>query len=497
MSVRHAAGTRPAALPHTSSCLPSRARIPGGAQSAFLPASLSASRLLAAAAFALVLTGCQKAEAPPPAPQENTVTVLPIATQRLAVEESLAGRTVAHMIAEMRPQVGGIIQKRLFTEGQEVKEGQVLYQLDAASYEAAYDNAKATLAQAQAAVLSAKPKAQRYRDLLAIDAVSKQDVDDAEATLRQNRAAVVAAQASLQSAKINLDYTRIKAPISGRIGTSTYTPGALVTASQDTALTTIQQLDPIYVDVTQTSAQLLQLRKAIDSGALQAVNGRVKVKIFLEDGSVYNHEGTLEFVGTSISTSTGNITLRAVVPNPDGLLLPGAYVRAMLPLAIDEHAILIPQTALTRNTRGEAVVKLVGDDNKVEERVIGVADTDGDQWIVTGGLKAGEKLIVEGGSRVSGGQTVKIESTQPAHQGTVKVKTGVKGDAAAAPSPATPETGATGSQDAAPRGDGTAAATADDAGRDGNRTSTEDDSKPAGSSGPASAETGAAAASSK
>ena len=421
MSACPAAVSRPAAHRRVSRRATSCTRKPVRA--------LPGAHLLITTAVALALAGCQKAGAPAPAPEETTVVVQPIVTQRLAVEQSLAGRTVAHMSAEVRPQVGGIIQKRLFTEGQEVKEGQVLYQLDAASYEAAYDNAKASLVQAQAVVRAAKPKAQRYRDLLAIDAVSKQDVDDAEATLQQNRAAVVAAQASLQSAKINLDYTRIKAPISGRIGTSTYTPGALVTASQDTALTTIQQLDPIYVDVTQTSAQLLALRKAIDSGALQAVNGKVKVKIFLEDGSLYNHEGTLEFVGTSISTSTGNITLRAVVPNPDHLLLPGAYVRAVLPLAIDEQAILVPQTALTRNTRGEAVVKLVGNDGKVEERVIGVADTDGDQWIVTSGLKAGEKLVIEGGSRASGGQTVKVEEKQAAPHGTVKVKTGAKDDA--------------------------------------------------------------------
>lgn len=438
------AGTHPA-VPHRA-----RHRAPHSFLYRTHHRTFGGTHLLLAAACALVLAGCQKAaEAPPPAPQETAVTVQPIVTQRLAVEQSLAGRTVAHMSAEVRPQVGGIIQKRLFTEGQEVKEGQVLYQLDAASYEAAYDNAKATLAQAQAAVVSAKPKAQRYRDLLAIDAVSKQDVDDAEATLRQNRAAVVAARASLQSAKINLDYTRIKAPISGRIGTSTYTPGALVTASQDTALTTIQQLDPVYVDVTQTSAQLLALRKAIDSGKLQAVNGKVKVKLFLEDGSLYDHEGTLEFVGTSISTGTGNITLRAVVPNPNHLLLPGAYVRAMLPLAIDGNAILIPQTALTRNTRGEAVVKLVDGEGKVEERVIGVTDTNGDQWIVTSGLKAGERLIVEGASRVSGGQTVKVEEREPVHQGTVKVKKGARVDAADGTPEATPgnpaeETGDTG-----------------------------------------------------
>jgi multidrug efflux system membrane fusion protein len=324
------------------------------------------------------------------------------------MEQSLPGRSVAYMVSDVRPQVAGIIQKRLFTEGQEVKAGDVLYQIDPRSYQASYDSAQGELAQAEAAVLSARPKAERYRALVAADAVSKQDGDDAIATLRQDEAAVVAAKASLQSAKINLDYTRVTAPISGRIGTSTYTPGALVTASQDTALTTIQQLDPIYVDLTQTSAQLLALRKQLDSGALKAVDGKAEVKIVLEDGSTYTRTGTLEFVGTSVDTGTGNVSLRAVVPNPDRLLLPGSYVRALLPMAINDSAILVPQGAVTRNTKGEATVKLVGDDGKVVERVVQVGDAIKDQWVVTSGLKAGEKLIVDGGSKVSAGQAVKV-----------------------------------------------------------------------------------------
>lgn len=368
-----------------------------------------------ACTLAFVLVAC-KSEAPPPRP-EAAVTVQAVATQSLALEQSLPGRTVAYMVSDVRPQVGGIIQKRLFTEGQEVKAGEVLYQIDSASYQASYDSARGTLAQAEAAVLSARPKAERYRELAAIDAISKQDADDAEATLRQYEAAVVAARAGLQTAKINLDYTRIRAPISGRIGTSTYTPGALVTASQTTALTTIQQFDPIYVDVTQTSAQLLALRKQLDSGALKAVDGKVKVEVILEDGSTYDQDGTLAFVGTSVSTGTGNVTLRAVVPNPDGLLLPGTYVRAVLPMAINESAILVPQSAVTRNTKGEATVKLVGDDGKVVERLVQLGDAIKDQWVVTGGLKAGERLIVEGGSKVSAGQPVKIAEAAPVQSG--------------------------------------------------------------------------------
>ncbi len=361
-------------------------------------------------ATVLLVAGCSSEQAPPQ--QQASVGVQVLAAQKLDVQQTLPGRTVAYMTSDVRPQISGIIQKRLFTEGQEVKAGQVLYQIDPRSYQAAYDSANGDLAQAEAAVLSAKPKAERYQKLVALDAVSKQDGDDAIATLREDEAAVLAAKAAVQTAKINLDYTRITAPIAGRIATSTYTPGALVTASQDTALTTIQQLDPVYVDVTQTSAQLLALRKQLDSGALKSVDGKVPVSITLEDGSTYAHQGTLEFVGTSVDTGTGTVTLRAVVPNPDGLLLPGTYVNAVLPMAVNQNAILVPQSAVTRNTKGEAVVKLVGSDGKVEERVVQVGDALKDQWVVTSGLKAGEKLIIDGGSKVASGQTVAID--QPA-----------------------------------------------------------------------------------
>lgn len=367
---------------------------------------------LLACVLALVLSACQD-ETPAPLPVSE-VGVQRVTTQRLAMEQYLPGRTVAYMESDVRPQVGGIIQKRLFTEGQEVKEGQVLYQIDPKTYQASHDSAKADLVQAEAVVMAAKPKAERYRKLVAIDAVSKQDSDDALATLRQNEAAVVSAKAALQTAKINLDYTKVTAPISGRIGTSTYTPGALVTASQETALTTIQQLDPIYVDVTQTSAQMLALRKQIDSGALKAVNGKAEVKIQLEDGSLYDRTGTLEFVGTSVNTSTGSVTLRAVVPNPDFLLLPGTYVRAVLPMAINDTAILVSQSAVTRNIKGEAVVKLVGDDNKIIERVVQTGNAIKDQWVVTSGLQAGERLVVDGGSKVMAGQEVAVKELKTA-----------------------------------------------------------------------------------
>lgn len=359
------------------------------------------------------LSGCQPQQQGLPPQGEAVVGVQVIQAQSLVMEQSLAGRSAAHMVSEVRPQVGGIILKRLFDEGQQVKAGQVLYQIDPRTYEASLENAKAQLAQAEAAVLAAKPKAERYKNLVGIDAISKQDGDDALATLRQNEAAVVAARAAVKTAQINLDYTKVTAPISGRIGTSTYTPGALVTAGQTAALTTIQQLNPIYVDVTQTSAQLLALRKQIASGALKAVNGKVAVRIILEDGSELADSGTLEFVGTSVDTGTGNVSLRAVVPNPDGLLLPGTYVKAVVPAAVNEQAILVSQSAVTRNTKGEPVVKLVGQDGKVEERRIETGDAIKDQWVVTNGLKAGEQLITSGATKVRGGQQVK---TAPAEQ---------------------------------------------------------------------------------
>ncbi|GGP22333.1 efflux RND transporter periplasmic adaptor subunit [Silvimonas iriomotensis] len=362
-------------------------------------------RLLAIPAL-LLLAACS--EQSPPQMPESRVGVWTVHARKLAVSQTLAGRTVAWMTSDVRPQVGGIIQKRLFTEGQDVKAGQVLYQIDAASYQAAYDNAKGNLDSAQAAVLSAEPKAQRYANLVKLDAVSQQDLDDAVATLQQNKAAVVAAQASLKTAKINLDYTRITAPISGRISTSTYTPGALVTAGQTNALTTIQQLDPIYVDVTQSAAQMLALRKQLDNGQLKNVHGKVPVQIQLEDGSTYSRTGTLEFVGATVDTSTGNVTLRALVPNPDKLLLPGMYVQAVLPMALNDNAILVPQSAVTRNTRGEATIKLVGTDGKVIERVVQTGDAQKDQWVITGGLKAGERVILEGGSNVRAGQSVQV-----------------------------------------------------------------------------------------
>jgi len=374
---------------------------------------VSSSRWLLAAAIAAAVAACSSKQ-PPQMPQAQ-VGVQTVKAQRLALDQTLSGRTVAYMTSDVRPQVGGILRKRLFTEGQDVKAGQVLYEIDPASYQAAYDTAKGDLAQAEAAVLSARPKAQRYQTLVALDAVSKQDGDDAVATLRSNEAAVVAAKASLQTARINLDYTRITAPIDGRIGTSSYTPGALVSAGQSDVLATINQLDPMYVDVTQSSAQLLQLRRQLDAGQLKAVDGKAEVKLQLEDGSTYARSGTLEVVDAAVDTATGTVKLRAVVPNPDRLLLPGMYVKAVLSMAVDEQAILVAQQAISRNSKGEAVALVVGSDNKVAQRVLSTGDAIGDKWVVRDGLKAGDKVIVQGLQKVAVGDQVKaVEVTSAA-----------------------------------------------------------------------------------
>jgi len=357
-------------------------------------------------AATLALAACSGQQAPPQmgAPE---VSVLTLTSERLALDTQLPGRTVAYQSSDVRPQVGGILRKRLFTEGATVKAGQVLYEIEPATYQAAYDNAQASLAQAEAEVLSARPKAERYSNLVDMDAVSKQDSDDAISSLRRAEAAVVAAKASLQTARINLGYTKVVAPISGRIGTSAYTPGALVTADQATALAQINQLDPIYVDVPQSSEQLLRLRRQLDSGALKAVDGKAVVKILLEDGSTYAEQGTLEVVGNAVDVSTGTVTLRAVVPNPKQVLLPGMYVKAVLAMAVDENAVLVPQRAVTRTNKGESVAMVVDGEGKAQLRTLQVGAAVGDRWLVKDGLKAGDKVIVEGGQKVPPGTPVK------------------------------------------------------------------------------------------
>jgi membrane fusion protein (multidrug efflux system) len=366
---------------------------------------------LGAMVAGMMLTGCgtkTSAGAPPPsAPPE--VSVIVVQPQRVALTTELPGRTSPYQIAEVRPQVNGIIQKRIFTEGSDVKAGQVLYQIDPATYRAAFDSAKAAQARADASLITVRLKEERYKDLVKIKAVSQQDYDDAHAALKQAEADVDAAKAAVETARINLAYTRVTAPISGRIGRSTVTDGALVTASQPAALATIQQLGPMYVDVTQSSADLLRLKQNLASGLLKNSGAaQARVKLLLEDGSAYPLPGTLKFSEVTVDQSTGSITLRAIFPNPKQTLLPGMFVRTILEDGVSEKALLVPQRGVTRNPAGEAMVMVVGAGEKVESRIIKVARTLGDNWLVSDGLKAGDRVILEGIQRAKPGTPVKV-----------------------------------------------------------------------------------------
>lgn len=359
----------------------------------------------------LLLTGCKQDSSPakqPAATPPPEVGVLTVSVAPITLTMELTGRTSPYMIAEVRPQVGGVIQKRLFTEGSDVKVGQILYQIDPAPYQAAFASAKAALARAEANLVPVRLKAERYRELVAINAVSRQEFDDADALLKQALAEVAVNQAAVDTARINLDYTSVKASISGRIGRSTVTNGALVTENQAAAMATIQQLDPVYVDVTQSSAELLRLKRNLGSGEIKGKeNDQTKVKLLLEDGSLYPQEGILKFSEVTVEQSTGSITLRALFPNPKQLLLPGMFVRAIVQEGVSEEAILIPQRGVSRNPKGDATVMLVGAEEKVEPRVIKVSRTVGESWLVTEGVKAGDRVILEGLQKARPGTPVK------------------------------------------------------------------------------------------
>lgn len=362
----------------------------------------------AAAALALLaLTACgPKAPGGPGMGGPAAVAFMVARTEPVALTTELSGRTSAVLVSEVRPQVGGIVQARLFQEGGQVRAGQALYQIDPATYRASLNSANAGLAQAQAAYVSAKLKADRYKDLVAISAVSRQENDDAQAAAQQAAANVQAQRAAVDQARINLGYTRVAAPISGRIGKSTVTPGALVTAGQANALAVVQNLDRIYVDVTQSSADLLKLKRDMANGQLGATN-TAQVSLILEDGSTYPLPGTLQFSDVTVDPGTGSVGLRAVFPNPQGALLPGMYVRARLGKGVATNGMLIPQAAVSRDPKGQATVLVVGAGNKAEIRPLTVAQTVGDKWLVTGGLKPGDKVIVEGLQNLRPGADIK------------------------------------------------------------------------------------------
>ncbi|WAT10484.1 efflux RND transporter periplasmic adaptor subunit [Rouxiella badensis] len=341
-------------------------------------------------------------------PAPTQVGVVTLKSQPFTYSSDLTGRTTATLTSTVLPQVGGIIQHRLFKEGDEVKAGQALYQIDPSTYKAAYDQAAAALQSAKALVIADCQKARRYAILVKEQGVSQQDADDATATCGEDKASVAEKIAALEADKINLDWTRVTAPISGRIGISTVTPGALVTANQTTALTTITALDSMYVDLTRSSVDLLELRKR----ALAKNSDTLDVTLTLEDGSVYPQKGKLELTEVSVDEATGSVTLRAVFPNPQHVLLPGMFVHASVDEGVIENAILAPQQAIIRDPKGNATAMVVDANNKVVVRKVITSTTSGDDYLISSGLQAGDRVIVEGTSKVNAGQVVKPVETQ-------------------------------------------------------------------------------------
>ena len=340
------------------------------------------------------------------APEVAVVTVQPT---RIVLSTELTGRTSANLVADVRPQVGGIVQKRLFIEGSDVKAGQVLYQIDPAPFQAALDNAKASLDRSEANLPAIRSKAERIRELLTVKAVSQQDCDDAQAALKQAEADVAYWKATVRTAQINLGYTRITAPISGRIGRSDVTEGALVTAQQPNALASIQQIDPVYVDVPQSTTQLLQIRQRLERGQLERGGKEAStVRLLLENDTLYDQEGKLQFRDVTVDPTTGSVILRIIFPNPKGVLLPGMFVRALVQEGVNSKAILIPHQAVSRNVKGEPLALIVDPKGQVQQRILKIDRSIGNAWLVSAGLAAGDRVIVEGLQQVKPGIPVKV-----------------------------------------------------------------------------------------
>ncbi len=364
-------------------------------------------------------TGCDRRPVQPPA-MVPEVGVMPVSFQKITLTTELPGRTSAFRIAEIRPQVNGLILKRLFTEGQDVKAGQMLYQIDPAPYQSALENAKAALGRAEANVPAIRLRVERFHDLLSDNAVSRQDYDDAFASLKQAEADVAYWKATVGTAQINLGYTAVKAPISGRIGISNVTDGAIVTAYQPVSLATIQQLDPIYVDVPQSTTDLLSLKRRLKDGRLKK-NGASsdKVKLIQEDGAPYPQEGALQFSDVTVDPSTGSVILRVVFPNPENILLPGMFVQTVIKEGANEQAILIPQQGVSRDTKGNPFALIVDAESKAAFRPLTLDRAIGDKWLVSAGLAPGDSLIVEGLMMLRPGTMVKatpLNESQPDHK---------------------------------------------------------------------------------
>ncbi|EAN8914915.1 efflux RND transporter periplasmic adaptor subunit [Salmonella enterica] len=362
---------------------------------------------------AALLAGCNDQGDTQAHPGEPQVTIDVVETAPLAVTTELPGRTSAFRIAEVRPQVSGIVLKRNFTEGSDVEAGQSLYQIDPATYQADYDSAKGELAKSEAAAAIAHLTVKRYVPLVGTKYISQQEYDQAIADARQSDAAVVAAKAAVESARINLAYTKVTSPISGRIGKSNVTEGALVTNGQSTELATVQQLDPIYVDVTQSSNDFMRLRQSVEQGSLHKDSASSTVELVMENGQAYPLKGTLQFSDVTVDESTGSITLRAVFPNPQHSLLPGMFVRARIDEGVQPNAILVPQQGVTRTPRGDAMVMVVNDKSQVEARNVVAAQAIGDKWLISEGLKPGDKVIVSGLQKARPGVKVKATTDAP------------------------------------------------------------------------------------
>jgi membrane fusion protein (multidrug efflux system) len=369
----------------------------------------SPKHLLAAVALSVVLPagGCGRKQSPPPPPVPE-VAVATVRPERIVLTTELPGRTSAYRVAEIRPQVSGIILKRMFHEGADVKAGEVLYQIDPAPYQSALANASGALSRAEANLPALRSRVGRYKDLIPDKAVSRQDYDDVAAALKQAEADVDVWRAAVETARINLAYTRVVAPISGRIGSSNVTEGALVTAQQPSPMSTIQQLDSVYVDVPQSTTELLRLKRSVEGGRLRRGGaGRNTVKLLLEDGSEYPLTGTLQFRDVTVDPTTGSVIQRVVFPNPDGVLLPGMFVRAVVREGIRERAILIPQQAVSRDPKGNPVALIVDPGGKVQQRMLTLDRAIGDRWLVTAGLASGDRVITEGMQKARIGASVK------------------------------------------------------------------------------------------
>ncbi len=368
-------------------------------------------QLLAVSLLATIASlniGCAKKQSAPMSRGPAEVAIVTVQPERVVLTTELPGRTSAFLVAEIRPQVNGIIQQRHFTEGSDVKAGDLLYQIDPAPYQAAFDQAKAALAMAEANLPAIRSRAERLKDLAAIHAVGQQDYDDAAAALQQSEASVATSKAAMESARINLAYTPLRAPIPGRTGKSSVTVGALVTAYQPVPLAVIQQLDPIYIDVTQATADLLQLRRGMASGRLKQDGAlQRKVKLLLEDGTPYPLKGTMQFRDVTVDPTTGSVSLRMIFPNPDHILLPGMFVRAVVEEGVSEQALLVPQQGITRDPKGNPVAWVVDQAEKVQQRELELDRAIGNKWLVTKGLAPGDRLIVEGSMKVRPGDPVK------------------------------------------------------------------------------------------